>query len=61
MTSVHLPGFSSSSRPRSASRFSRARTPSTQGNALSLPSTTAARRAPSPSDPAFAAAATNAW
>jgi hypothetical protein len=59
---VNLPGFSSTSQPRSTRRFSRARAPSTrEANALSQPNTTAARRAPSPSDPASAAAAINAW
>lgn len=43
--SVNLPGFASTSQPRSTSRFSRALAPSTrEADALSQPSTTAARR-----------------
>ncbi|WP_336299011.1 hypothetical protein [Streptomyces sp. M92] len=59
--SVNLPGFPSISQPRSTSRSSRALAPSTRkADALSQLSTTAARRAPSPSPPASTAAAVNA-
>ncbi|WP_412566565.1 transposase family protein [Streptomyces chartreusis] len=59
---VNLPGFTSTSQPRSTSLFSRARAPSTrEAEALSQPSTTAARRAPSPSSPTSAAAFITAW
>ncbi|PKT71294.1 hypothetical protein CW362_19755 [Streptomyces populi] len=49
---MNPPGFASTGRPRSTSLFNRAPAPSTrQAQALSQPSTTAARRAPSPSYP----------
>nr|WP_244302331.1 hypothetical protein [Streptomyces viridosporus] len=59
---MNLPGLSTTSQPRSTSRFSRARAPSTREvDALFQRSTTAARRAPSPSAPASKAATINAW
>ncbi|CAL9491347.1 hypothetical protein SUDANB145_03228 [Streptomyces sp. enrichment culture] len=58
---MNLPGFAATSQPCSTSRFSRALAPSTrEADALSQPSTTAARRAPSQSPPASTAAAINA-
>ncbi|WP_405521520.1 transposase [Streptomyces canus] len=60
--SVNRPGFTSTSQPRSTSLFKRALAPSTrEADALSQPSTTAVRRASSPSAPAPAAAAITAW
>ncbi|WP_327425827.1 hypothetical protein [Streptomyces sp. NBC_01236] len=59
---MNLPGFASNSQPRFTSRFRRALAPSTrEADALSQPSTTAVRRASSPSAPASVAAAITAW